>query len=106
MRKIFIAIAASLLVAVGSASILKQVHSKSLQTAQAQQAEEIEDFVSLPDEDEVPAEEDWDEEGDESEGEDDDQEEGDEEPVEDEEDGLELAQAKIPTGYKANKAAQ
>lgn len=38
MRKIFIAIAASLLVAVGSAVSLQQIHSKFLQTAQAQQA--------------------------------------------------------------------
>ena len=40
MRKIFIAIAASLLVAVGTAVSLKQVHSKFLQTAQAELAEE------------------------------------------------------------------
>ena len=41
MRKIFIAIAASLLIAVGSAVSLKTTHSKLLQTAQALQAEEI-----------------------------------------------------------------
>ena len=37
MRKIFIAIAASLLIAVGSSTSLKQVNSKFLQTAMAQQ---------------------------------------------------------------------
>jgi hypothetical protein len=40
MRKIFIAIAASLLIALSSAVTLKQVHSKVLQNAQAHQPSE------------------------------------------------------------------
>ena len=81
MRKIFIAIAASLLVAVGSAASLQQVHSKFLQTAQAQQAHDETRDHPTPEHEE------------EHEGpEEEEPEEGEEEPAEDgEEEPLELA---------------
>jgi cell division protein FtsN len=99
MRKIFIAIAASLLVAVGSAVSLQQVHSKFLQTAQAQQAhDEIRDHPAPEHEEEHEAhgeEEEngeWPEDG-EEEGEWDESEEPEEEePEEDEEDEEEPAE--------------
>ena len=57
MRKIFIAIAASLLIAVGSAVSLKQTHSKFLQTAQAQAEENTHYPAPHHEEEEAPAEE-------------------------------------------------
>ena len=81
MRKIFIAIAASLLIAAGSAVSLEQVNSKFLQSAMAQQADaesplllaECEECaqseVVEEDEDDEPNEDDFAEEDDEEEDE-------------------------------------
>ena len=65
MRKIFIAIAASLLIAVGSAVSLEQVNSKFLQSAMAQQ-DDAESPLALAESEEYdPNEDDFDEEDDE-----------------------------------------
>lgn len=105
MRKIFIAIAASLLIAVGSAVSLKQTHSKFLQTAQAYQGEEDTHHPAPHHaEEEAPAEEE--EHGEWHEGEGEGEWAGDEEPEEPEEveeepeeegeeEPLELAQKRI-----------
>ena len=77
MRKIFIAIAASLLIAVGSAVSLEQVNSKFLQSAMAQQHDAASPQVLAEQEEYEPNEDDFDEEDDED-YEDDDAEEDDE----------------------------
>ena len=65
MRKIFIAIAASLLIAVGSAVSLEQVNSKFLQSAMAQQDDAASPQVLAESEEYEPNEDDFDEEDDE-----------------------------------------
>ena len=64
MRKIFIAIAASLLIAVGSAVSLEQVNSKFLQSAMAQQDDAASPQVLAEQEEYEPNEDDFDEEED------------------------------------------
>ena len=64
MRKIFIAIAASLLIVVGSAVSLEQVNSKFLQSAMAQQDNAASPQVLAEQEEYEPNEDDFDEEED------------------------------------------
>ena len=61
MRKIFIAIAASLLIAVGSAVSLEQVNSKFLPSAMAQQTDAESPLVLAEKEEYEPYEDDFDE---------------------------------------------
>ena len=65
MRKIFIAIAASLLIAVGSAVSLEQVNSKFLPSAMAQQTDAESPLVLAEKEEYEPYEDDFEEEEDE-----------------------------------------